>query len=221
MIGTNYTNKLPTPIKDAMKQLTNDDCYLIKRRVKGVTGSGAVLNCHQNVQDLVDRIGGERISGWLLMRKNELYRNGMYIWMFHSIWKTPENEYVDVTQSDVYGNDKVATFWHDSVRRADLDEGTAYNSVITLENDKAVQMIARGTNTQLSIGTPYWTENSVRFFSGLDEHSGMYRMLHSDYPQNTKMLEEQYNCRSEGNRLVPNNKDDKVSTQIFFDFSVS
>jgi len=173
------------------------------------------------VQDLVDKIGGERISGWLLMRKNELYRNGMYIWMFHSIWKTPENEYVDVTQSDIYGNDKVATFWHDSVRRADLDEGTAYNSVITLENDKAVQMIAGGTNTQLSIGTPYWTENSVRFFSGLGEHSGMYRMLHSDYPQNTKMLEEQYNCRSEGNRLVPNNKSDKVSTQIFFDFSVS
>ena len=77
MIGTNYTNKLPSPIRVAMKQLTSDDCYLIKRRVKGVTGSGKVLNCHQNVQDLVDRIGGERVSGWLLMRKSELYRNGM------------------------------------------------------------------------------------------------------------------------------------------------
>lgn len=130
--------------------------------------------------------------------------------MFHSIWRTPENEYVDVTQSDVYGNDKVATFWHDSTKIANLDEGIAYNSVIALENVKPVQTIARGTNTQLSVGTHYWTENRVRFFSGLDEHRDTYRMLHGDYPKITKMLEEQYNCRSEGNCLVSNNKDKKV-----------
>ena len=221
MIGTNYTNKLPKVISEAMKQVSSDDCYLIKRRIKGVTGTGVVLNCHQNVQDLVDRIGGERIGGWLLMRKKELYRNGMYIWMFHSIWKTPEGEYVDVTQSDVYGNEKIATFWYDAKRNADLIEGTAHNHVIALENEKAVQHVAKATNTRLTLGTPYWTESSVRYFTQLDEHNGVYRMLNSDYPQNTKMLEEQYNCRSEGNRLVPNSKDDKVSTQIFFDFSLS
>tara|TARA_B110000971_G_scaffold15120_1_gene13976 strand:+ start:98 stop:298 length:201 start_codon:yes stop_codon:yes gene_type:complete len=40
MIGTNYTNKLPKVISEAMKQVSSDDCYLIKRRVKGVTGTG-------------------------------------------------------------------------------------------------------------------------------------------------------------------------------------
>ena len=70
------------------------------------------------------------------MRKKELYRNGMYIWMFHSIWKTPEGEYVDVTQSDVYGNEKIATFCYDGKRNADLIGGTAYNHVIALENEK-------------------------------------------------------------------------------------
>ena len=64
MIGTNYTNKVPKVTSEAMTQVFSDDCYLIKRRVKGVTGSGIVLNCHQNVQVLVDRIGGERICGW-------------------------------------------------------------------------------------------------------------------------------------------------------------
>ena len=118
MVGTNYTNKLPMVISEAMKQVSSDDCYLIKLRVKGFTGSGIVLNCHQNVQDLLDRIGG-----WLLMRKKELYHNGMYIWMFHSIWKTPEGEYVDVTQSDVYGNEKIATFCYGGKRNADLIEG--------------------------------------------------------------------------------------------------
>ena len=36
MIGTNYTNKLPKETSEAMTQVFSDDCYLIKRRVKGV-----------------------------------------------------------------------------------------------------------------------------------------------------------------------------------------
>jgi hypothetical protein len=222
MIGTNYTNKLPASVRDAMKQISHDDCYLIKRRVKGVTGTGKVHNCHQNVQDLVDRIGGERVSGWLLMRQNQLFRNGIYVWIFHSIWKTPEDEYVDVTQSDIYGSDKLATFWHDSKRAADLDNGTAYNSIIAFENAQAAKHIADSTGVELAVGQPYWTTSNIRFFMGLHEHSGEYRLLTGDYPNNTKMLEEEYNCKVEGGRLIPKNEnDDKVSTKIFFDYSLS
>lgn len=222
MIGKNYTNKIPASIRDAMKQITSDDCYLIKRRIKGVSGAGKAHNCHKNVQDLADRIGGGRVSGWLLMRKNQLIRNGIYVWIFHSIWKTPEAEYVDVTQNEIYGNDKIATFWHDSKRDADLDKGTAYNSIIAIENSQAAHQIASGTGVELLVGHPYWTTSNIRFFMGLHEHSGEYRLLTSDYPNNTKMLEEEYNCRVEGGRLIPQNEnDDQVSTKIFFDYSLS
>ena len=40
MIGINHKNKLPKVITEAMKQVSNYDCYLIKRRIKGVTGTG-------------------------------------------------------------------------------------------------------------------------------------------------------------------------------------
>lgn len=221
MIGTHYKNKLPKTIVQAMQQVTGDDCYIINRRIKGVTGNGENNNCHFNVQDLVERIGGERISGWLLLRDKALYRNGIYVWTFHSIWKTPENKYVDVTKSEQYGNEKLATFWHDSQRHADLIEGTAFNSVITLENEKAVQIIEKATSTLLAIEKAYWTVNDMRLFSELDDHSGEYRFLLNQYPQNIKLLEEKYNCKMEGRGFVSNNGDDTVSSKMLFDFAVS
>jgi hypothetical protein len=93
-----------------MDKTTQNDCYLIKRRVNGVTGNGLELDCHKNVQDLVDRIGGKRISGWLLVRQCQLVNQGVFLWMFHIIWQTPEGECVDVTESDVYRDRPIATF---------------------------------------------------------------------------------------------------------------
>ncbi len=221
MIGTHYKNKLPKTIVQAMQQVTDDDCYIINRRIKGVTGNGKNNNCHFNVQDLVDRIGGERISGWLLTRDKALYRNGIYVWVFHSIWKTPEGKFFDVTKSEGYGNEKLATFWHDSHRHADLAEGTAFNSVITLENEKAVQIIEKATNTRLAIEKAYWTVSNLRYFSELDDHSGVFRFLLSEYPHNRKLLEEKYNCKIEGRGFVSNNGDNSVSTEMLFDFAIS
>ena len=34
MIGTNYTNKLPKVISEAMKQVSSDDCYLLNVALK-------------------------------------------------------------------------------------------------------------------------------------------------------------------------------------------
>ena len=220
MIGKVYTDKIPKPVREAMRLVSADDCYLIKRRVKGVTGNGKELDCHQNVQDLVERIGGERISGWLLIRRSDLFRNGIYLWMFHSIWKSPEGECVDVTQSSVYGNDKIATFWHDTGRKADLAEGTAYNSLVTLQNDDAAQIMMRDLDTSLAVGVPYWVAGKFRHFCKLDDHSGVFRMLHPDYPKNAKLLEEQYDCRSERGRIITNKEGAKLSTMALFDFSL-
>lgn len=221
MIGKISTNNYPKAIKNAMRQITVDECYIINRRVSGITGNGKNNNCHFNVQDLVERIGGERISGWLLLRNKALYKNGIYVWVFHSIWKTPEKKYVDVTRSTQYGDEKLATFWHDSQRHADLVEGTAFNSVITLENEKAVDIIQRASGYSLEIGKAYWTVNDIRLFSELCDHSGVYRFLLNQYPHNRKLLEEKYNCKIEGRGFVSNNGDDTVSDMMLFDFAIS
>jgi hypothetical protein len=221
MIGTTYTEKLPRDVRQGMDKITQNDCYLIKRRINGVTGNGLELDCHKNVQDLVDKIGGKRISGWLLVRQRQLVNQGVFLWIFHSIWQTPEGECVDVTKSDVYGDQPIATFWLDSERQADMELGAAYNSVVVFGSEKATALFSHNFSKNLDVGVPYWTENSVSHFCSLDEHDGIYRWLHGDYPNNRKLLEKRYNCRMQDNRLVPLDKSGKISAKIYFDFSVS
>lgn len=80
-----------------MQEFTGGDCYIFERRVNsGVTGTGKHKSCHYNVQSLVDRIGGERISCWFL-NKDKDYELGIVTWIWHSLWKTPEGKIVDVT----------------------------------------------------------------------------------------------------------------------------
>ncbi len=220
MIGKNCTKNLPKSIVQAMRSVTTDDCYIIERRVKGVTGSGKENNCHINVQELVERIGGECVFGWLLERNSKLFRKGIYIWSFHSIWKTPEEKYVDVTQGD-YGLERLATFWCDSHRRADMIQGTAFNNLITLENNGAVQIIQQATNNRLESGKAYWTDTKVSVFAGLEEHSGVYRLLHNHYPENRKLLLDQYGVRIEGKSLISVTGDENVPQKMLFDFSLT
>ena len=40
-----------------MKNITEDECYIAERRIRGKTGSGRNASCHKNVQDWVDKKG--------------------------------------------------------------------------------------------------------------------------------------------------------------------
>ncbi len=223
MIGTLYTHKLPRSVREGMQQVSKDDCYLIKRRInKGVTGTGKERNCHLNVQDLVDRIGGERVGGWLFNRSRDFYDRGIYLWIFHSIWQTPEGEYCDVTESLIYGSETIATFWLDSAKQADLEQGKSYNNIIVLEHERAIEEVAQKSGQRLQKGHAYWTENSLRHYLDVSEHNGVYRLLSDAYPKNRAALEEQYDCKiTEKGALVPNNLTGMANVKIFFDFSLS
>jgi hypothetical protein len=57
-----------------------------------LTGSGINHDCHWNVIKLVKRYGGKRVTGFLV--QEDL---GGVIFNSHSVWLTPENKLVDVT----------------------------------------------------------------------------------------------------------------------------
>jgi len=68
---------------------------LVETRQKGMTSTGISNQCHGNVRQLVDRYGGQQILGFDIS-----IDHGEVILMQHSVWKTPEGTFVDVTQSD-------------------------------------------------------------------------------------------------------------------------
>lgn len=220
MIGWLYTQALPANIRKAMKAVSGSDCYRVKRNITAIRQRPNDQPSHQIVQDMVKERGGERVSGWLLSKDKHAIKQGLYVWIFHSIWKTPEGGYEDIAGHDSYNNDKEAIFWLDPERRADLSEGTAYNLIVTLENFKTVAYLSETAYKQLTPATPYWAEKKLRFFKTLQEHSGIYRMIDAHHPHNLKQLEEQYDCKVVNEHIVPNVATNKISTQMFFDFSI-
>jgi hypothetical protein len=216
-----YTQKIPSNVREGMSKLTGDDCYLIKRRKKGLTGKGIQGNCHFNVQQWVDKIGGERIRGWLLYRNRSLMNKGLWIWVFHSVWKTPEGEIVDVTQDSTYEGSDFTTVWFDKSRDIDLLEGTSYNNVVVFENFNSASSFSKNVGVEALVGEPYWTTNSMSNILKISDHSGKYKWLDESFPNNIKLLESEYNCKVIDGKLVPNEgSSNKISSKIFFDYSV-
>ena len=113
---TLYKSKVPSSVREAMLGLTKDECYLVKRRKKGLTGKGIQGNCHFNVQNWSDSIGSERIADWLLYRIKSFVNKGIWVWSFHSVWKTPEGQIFDVTQDVTYEGSDLTTVWFDKER---------------------------------------------------------------------------------------------------------
>ena len=63
-------------------------------RLNGKTGRGVIGQCHSNVAELVERIGGKVVRGYML---NRLQNVNMTAFIWHSVWETPEGNLVDVT----------------------------------------------------------------------------------------------------------------------------
>ena len=148
---------------------------------------------------------------------------GIWVWSYHSVWLTPKGKIVDVTDNEDYKNLPLSTFIPDFNRKIDLENGIAYNTIAIFDNFKVADKFSKANNEnrQLVSGVVYWTTSLIKFFRELSEHSGQYLIFRNEYPQNLKKLEEQYDCKVEGNKLVPNNPAvNKFKTDVFFDFSV-
>lgn len=62
----------------------------------GRTAGSQINECFDNVDRMVKREGGERILGWQLWESSYMIEAEI-----HAIWRTPENEYFDVTPKSI------------------------------------------------------------------------------------------------------------------------
>lgn len=219
-----FTDKLPENITGALKDFSGNECYLIKREVDRKSLLSNKNNCHNNVQHYVEKFGGERLNGWLLYRNEQwIDEMGMWVWHYHSAWITPKGKVVDVTDDILYRKLPLSTFIPDTKRKVDLENGVAYNTIVILDNYRIADRLAQasGEERKLSAGVVYWTNNNVKYFRGLDEHSGQYKLIRKEYPQNIELLEKEYDCKVSGGKLVPNDPNHSMfQPDIFFDYSL-
>jgi len=173
--ATVYTHKIPPKVRSAMCAFTGSDCLLVEHRQKGKTGSGKKLNCHRNVKHWVEKLGGEQIYGWVLTRNRDLLNRGAYIWIFHSIWKTPENKLADVTMNPLYDNLDLITFWTDSNRSMNWNELISYNNVEVYENNAIAEHVSNIMKYSIAPGKVYWGNNGL--YMTLEEDDGTYKIV--------------------------------------------
>lgn len=216
-----YNEKIPSFIRVPMLEFTDSDCYLVKHRKTGVTSKGTHLNCHRNVQDWVDKKGGHRISGWLLVREAKTIKLGIWVWIFHSIWLTPEGKYADVTMDDLYSGKEFVTFWHDKKRSCDLENGVSYNNIVIFDNQEIASDISRKYKYIVEKGMVYWALSDMSQIRNLDQHIGESKYVSPQYSENLKQLEQKYDAVFLGNELKIKSPIDRSKTDLPFDFFVS
>jgi hypothetical protein len=91
----------PTKIEKLRKKLGLGRVLVVKRRKNGMTSSGAQHMCHSNVSKLVKHYGGRQLLGYIVFEDGD----GVYDFLYHSVWITPEGIAVDVTDYGVHLQD--------------------------------------------------------------------------------------------------------------------
>ena len=216
-----YNDKIPSFVLAPMLAFTGSDCLLVKRRKTGATGNGQRANCHVNVQNWVDKKGGECVSGWLLQRHSPLINRGIWVWIFHSVWVTPEQKIVDVTLDPMYKDNDYITFWADKTRKADWKNGFSYNNIVIYQEGLKAKSILKEDIVDPQSGVIYWNTPDLQFIRRLDQHSGIYRHIKDEFPDNLKFLEEKYNAVRKDGELVAISGSLQLDSEILFDTSIS
>ena len=215
-----YNEKVPPFALSPMLEFTQSDCLLVQKRRRGATSKGKHGNCHANVQLWVDKIGGECVSGWLLNRDNRYLNKGIWIWIFHSVWKTPENKLVDVTIDPIYQNSDFVTFWPDKERKAEWKIGKNYNNIVIFQNAETAKRNLSESVVSPNSGVIYWTTPNLQNLRTIEQHDGMYRHIKREFPENIKFMEEKYGLTLSEGQLISLNRKSSYSSELLFDTSL-
>jgi hypothetical protein len=222
---TSYTDKLSSGLNEMLKSFTGSECIMVRKIKEKDSLKGKSGNCHINVKKYIDKNGGTSVSGWLLNRIPVMIQKGMYVWSFHSVWLKPDNKLVDVTDDQYYvGRDKTI-FVPDITRVPDLVEGLSYNNFIVITDEQLASFYGNSIGKELKANTPYWCDSTMMTLFSLDEHSGVYRLLGDDYPNNEKQLADEYEIDFINGKPVPRSGSKYESTgfpkKMIFDYSIS
>jgi hypothetical protein len=219
---TSYSDKLPNSLNEVLKSFTGNECVMV-RYLKPRDGiKGKEGRCHFNVRDFVQKHGGSSVSGWILHRNTKFNENGFYGWSFHSVWLTTENKLVDVTEDNNYLNRDKSIFVPDSIRKPNLEEGLLYNNFLVITDVRFAKHYGESIGREVLADTPYWCDKTTTKIMNIDEHSGMYRLIHPEYKKNIERLCEETDCDFIERRLVPRNENKEFgSTNLIFDYNIN
>ncbi len=219
---TSYSDKLPKSLNEILQSFAGNECVMVRylKPKDGVKGKAG--RCHFNVRDFVQKHGGSMVNGWLLNRHPESNDNGFYGWTFHSVWLTPENKLVDVTEDKNYLNRDKSIFVPDANRKANLVDGILYNSFFVVTDYRFAQFYGESIGAEVLPNKPYWCDKTLTRIMKIDEHSGIYRLIHPDYQKNIEMMCEEVDCDFIDRKLVPRNEKEKtVPRNFIFDYNIS
>lgn len=227
---TSYADKLPPKLNEVLNSFAGSECIMVrkikdndKNKIKIQKNIG---NCHLNVKTYIEKYGGSAVSGWLLNRIPMMLDKGTYVWSFHSVWLKPDNKLLDITDDKHYiGRDKTI-FVPDTKRVPDLKEGVSYNNFIVFTDHKMAEHYGKSIGRQINTYTPYWSDNTMLRLLAMDEHTGIYRLINSEYPHNIKKMCEEYEIDIVNGKPIPKPNSKYASTNAFpvymlFDYSTS
>ena len=91
--GRLVTSKMHKSYRKFFRQMGIRNIYEVPIRKSGMTGSGEANECHSNVGKLQRTYGGKVVLGFIIRQRQN---NGLSL-HHHSVWSTPEGNWVDVT----------------------------------------------------------------------------------------------------------------------------
>jgi len=212
-----YSEKLPLSVRNAMFEFTNEQCLLVKKKLDSNINKS--LNCHYNVEEYVNNCGGNMINGWLLCRNKEFIDNGIWIWTYHSVWRNENGDIYDIT-IDRHNNRDYSTFNPDKSRNIDLNNGISYNNIIVFQSTFSIANFDGNFEEEIEIGKAYWTLENRSMLRNIDTYNGQYRLLRSEFPNNIKQLEQEYQLTIVDGKLKSKNAETNVHHNFLFEYSV-
>ena len=213
-----YTDKLPQPIRSAMKTFAKNECVLVKQKLD--TTNNQALNCHYNVKQQVEERGGKVVNGWLLNKENRLISNGVWYWTFHSLWQANDSQIYDIT-IDNHNAREYSTFWFDENKNIDLEEGISYNDIVIFDNKNSANAFTGNCEVEVVDSKVFWTLTTMQSIRDTSNYNGQYRFLRPEFPNNFAVLKEQYNVEVVNGKLKSMTGEQGIHPNFLFEFNVS
>jgi len=216
-----YSSKLPRRVNDAMWQFSGNHVLAVKRLKETLGLSQAEGFCHTNVLEHVAAHGGQIVSGWMLENNAILVNNGLLIWSFHSVWRTKEGLLIDVTNDSSSPQRSRTIFLPERLRTYDSINGIAYNNIVILTTPKLARHVSKQVGVEMSANKVYWMNNDMTNVRKLTDHSGQYRDVSPEFPENLELLEQRYGAVIKPDGSVFLKDLSKNRSDMIFDFGVS
>lgn len=139
-------------INSFLTSISKSSLQLVRNDNKNALGSEA-RNCHSNVQQFVEKHGGEAIYGWIILpgeaRFGENLKGSTWA-IFHCNWRSPSNDLANIT---LPFDGTYQFFLPDPNRAYNFDKDEGYNSRVSYTRE----FIKNRNITHLSPNVTYYT----------------------------------------------------------------